>query len=67
MGDIAEMMLDGTLCECCGTYIGHDTGFPGYCSPQCAGDRGADWYVPPKPKRRRRRKKTKAKEAPANA
>ena len=21
MGEIAEMMLDGTLCECCGAYI----------------------------------------------
>lgn len=41
MGDIAEMMLDGTLCECCGTCIGDDEGFPGYCSAQCAKDRGA--------------------------
>jgi len=41
MGEIAEMMLDGTLCECCGEFIGHDTGIPGYCSRQCAKDRGA--------------------------
>ena len=42
MGEIAEMMLDGTLCEGCGEFIGSDNGYPTYCSPQCAGDRGAD-------------------------
>lgn len=40
MGDIAEMMLDGTLCECCGVYIGSDAGYPQYCSETCANDRG---------------------------
>ncbi len=45
MGDIADMMLDGTLCEGCGEYIGDATGFPGYCSPKCAAGRGAD-YTP---------------------
>lgn len=42
MGEIAEMMLDGTLCECCGSFIdfGGGSGFPRYCSPQCARDRG---------------------------
>lgn len=40
MGEIAEMMLDGTMCECCGEFIGDGDGFPRYCSPQCAGDRG---------------------------
>jgi len=35
MGEIAEMMLDGTMCQCCGVYLndGHDgAGYPGYCS-----------------------------------
>ena len=41
MGEIADMMLDGTLCECCGCYIGSDAGFPQYCSDECAADRGA--------------------------
>lgn len=43
-GEIAEMMLDGTLCEACGCYMGddHAPGFPQYCSPECASDRGAD-------------------------
>ena len=35
MGEIAEMMLDGTMCECCGEYIhGPASGFPSYCSKQ---------------------------------
>ena len=42
MGDIADMMLDGTLCEACGCYIDdEDAGFVRYCSDQCAEDRGA--------------------------
>ena len=47
MGEIAEMMLDGTLCECCGVVlIGPDeepAGYPQYCSRECAEDRGADF------------------------
>ena len=43
MGEIAEMMLDGTLCEGCGVYLDDDgaDGFPRYCSEECARDRGA--------------------------
>jgi len=41
MGEIADMMLDGTLCECCGMFIGKNYGYPGYCSKECARDRGA--------------------------
>lgn len=42
MGEYAEMMLDGTLCECCGTFIDDEggEGIPRYCSNQCARDRG---------------------------
>lgn len=32
MGEIAEMMLDGTLCEQCGTYMGEGDGFLRVCS-----------------------------------
>ena len=35
MGEIAEMMLDGTLCEQCGVYMGDATDFPRLC-PSCA-------------------------------
>lgn len=47
MGEYAEMMLDGTCCECCGAFIGEPGGFPRYCSPQCAADRRADYHAIP--------------------
>lgn len=31
MGDIADAMLDGTLCETCGVYLGEGLGFPRKC------------------------------------
>lgn len=32
MGDIADMMLDGVLCEGCGVYLDGDApGYPRYC------------------------------------
>lgn len=31
MGEIAEMHLDGTLCERCGVYMGEPCGYPRYC------------------------------------
>ncbi len=38
MGEIADMMLDGTMCSGCGEWL-HDgedgPGYPGYCS-SCA-------------------------------
>ena len=38
MGEIAEMMLDGTLCQICGSVIDGDTpGYPRYCE-DCAKD-----------------------------
>lgn len=45
MGDIADMMLDGTLCECCGEYIDDEeaSGFARYCSKSCSLDRGVDF------------------------
>lgn len=45
MGEIADMMLDGTMCEMCGVFLeGEGDGFPRYCSPECARDRGAEGY-----------------------
>lgn len=36
MGEIAEMMLDGTLCQGCGVYLDDESfGVPRYCS-ECA-------------------------------
>lgn len=35
MGDIADLTIEGTLCQLCGTYIDGDSpGFPRYCD-QC--------------------------------
>lgn len=31
MGEIAEMMRDGTLCERCGTFIGDPVNYPRLC------------------------------------
>jgi len=31
MGEIADAMLDGTLCSSCGDYLGGDEGFPVVC------------------------------------
>lgn len=40
MGEIADMMLDGTMCQGCGVWL-HDgadgPGYPGYCR-SCARD-----------------------------
>lgn len=31
MGEVAEMMLDGTLCSSCGAYVGEMGGVPVTC------------------------------------
>jgi hypothetical protein len=61
MGEVADMMVNGFLCEACGELIdGEEPGFPRYCSPRCAVDRGAysvgskPGVQPPNPKGRRR-------------
>lgn len=45
MGDIADMMLTGIICEGCGEYLEcnecEEIGIPAYCSKECAKDRGA--------------------------
>lgn len=44
MGEIADMMINGDLCECCGEALMSDEtpGHPMYCSVGCATDRGVD-------------------------
>jgi len=32
MGEIADMMLDGTLCQTCGTFIDNPCDYPRYCA-----------------------------------
>ena len=46
MGEIADAMLDGTLCAGCGVALLEGPfdvpqGFPGYCSRRCAREHGA--------------------------
>lgn len=57
MGDWAEMMLDGTLCEGCGEFIDDDgaAGVPRYCSPACARRAGMA-YVPPEDRKAKKRR-----------
>lgn len=57
MGEVAEMMLDGTLCDCCGTYLGEAEGFPKRCD-DCAEPEQ------PKPKKPKNKRKPAPKEAP---
>ncbi len=43
MGEIADSMIYGEACEMCGVWLdGEASGFPRYCSEECAKDRGAD-------------------------
>ena len=34
MGDWADLMLDGVVCEACGVYLGDSVGYPRSC-PSC--------------------------------
>jgi hypothetical protein len=61
MGEIADAMLEGDLCEMCGVALdGEGYGIPRYCSNQCAKDRGFDYrasdgagaYYDKKPKKK---------------
>jgi hypothetical protein len=50
MGEIADMMLDGTMCSCCGEWLndGEDgDGYPMMCE-SCAAQQESE----PKPKKR---------------
>ena len=37
MGEIADMMIEGMLCQQCGAYLGEGDGFPVTCE-DCAGE-----------------------------
>lgn len=45
MGDIADMMLCGILCEGCGVYVGEDVGYPVRCG-SCIGPNPPKKKVP---------------------
>lgn len=47
MGDIADMMLDGTMCQMCGEFMGGEgDGFPVVCV-SCQKDNDIDEYGTP--------------------
>jgi hypothetical protein len=47
MGEIADMMIEGDLCEACGVALDSEGyGIPRYCSSECAKDRGYDGINP---------------------
>lgn len=37
MGEIAEMMLEGALCQVCGVYLSEGDGYPVSCN-SCSGE-----------------------------
>jgi len=41
MGEIADMMINGELCEWCGDYLGDDAGYPRLC-PACQAESRKD-------------------------
>lgn len=64
MGEIADMMLDGTLCEQCGEYIDDELGSPGYprLCPACqSSQRREDKKAQARRKAKKRPKKRKPK------
>lgn len=65
MGEYAEMMLDGTCCQCCGEFLGGDEGYPVFCAG-CAPE-GTDQVLihqgDGKSGRRRRKARQRARKA----
>jgi hypothetical protein len=47
MGEIADMMLDGILCEGCGVYMGDEVGFPRLCNSCKSDERNTPKQVGP--------------------
>jgi hypothetical protein len=46
MGEVAEMMLDGTLCEGCGEFLGAPVGYPRKCRDCGRADGAGSFYSP---------------------
>ena len=52
MGDIAEAMIDGLMCQVCGIFMHESVGYPRTCQ-DCGGDFAG---VPVKKKRKKKKK-----------
>jgi len=50
MGEIADMLLRGVLCERCGVFLGDEVGYPCYCE-DCRSKIPEEklWMFPPHP------------------
>jgi hypothetical protein len=59
MGDIADMMMDGSRCNCCGVYLQDANGYPRWCK-DCGGD---DFSIPKKKKPKKKKKNHPSKDA----
>ncbi len=50
MGDIADMILDGQMCQTCGEILGQGDGYPVFCRA-CMPDNKRIGPAPPNPKK----------------
>lgn len=70
MGDVAEMMLDGTLCGGCGAFLdGKSPGYVRYCSRSCGPislDRALKTSVSPRARRAERNDRDRHEAAKAS-
>ena len=57
MGEIADAMLDGVLCQWCGEHIGNGEGFPGLCYGCTMEKEAADKLKKAKKKKKKRKAK----------
>lgn len=58
MGEIAEMMLEGILCESCGVFLGGDAaGYPRYCADCAAHSVDEEKIEKPKKTKQKKRKR----------
>ena len=58
MGDIADMMMNGSLCNGCGVLLQDANGYPQWCK-DCGGD---EFGIPKKKKRKKKYPNQQAKE-----
>ena len=43
MGEIADMMIEGQMCQGCGEVLGDGDGFPAFCAA-CQSEMGVDEF-----------------------
>lgn len=58
VGEIADMMLEGAMCQWCGEFIENATGFATICAG-CRSVHGVDIHGIPRKKKRNRKSKRK--------